>query len=113
LLGGVVARLERAGFVAREPDPHDRRKQIVTPVQARIREAEKIFASLRPTPDALLEGFDAAQLEVIAEFLTRVAEFNLQRAASSRAQLLADGGPVRDNAHRRATKTDASTEGTS
>jgi DNA-binding MarR family transcriptional regulator len=110
---GVVARLERAGFVSREPDPHDGRKQIVTPVQARIREAEKIFTSLRPTPDSLLEGFDTAQLEAIVEFLTRVAEFNLQRAENSRAQLLTDGGSVRDTARRRATETDASTEGKS
>src|SRR3954453_23553669 len=27
---GVVARLLRAGFVAREPDPHDGRKQMLT-----------------------------------------------------------------------------------
>jgi DNA-binding MarR family transcriptional regulator len=101
---GVVARLERAGFVSREPDPDDRRKQIVTPVQARIREAEHVFTSLRPAPDSLLEGFDTTELEVIAEFLTRGAEFNLQRAANSRAQLLADGGP--DSTRRRATRTD-------
>jgi DNA-binding MarR family transcriptional regulator len=92
---GVVARLERAGFVRRDPDPRDGRKQIVTPVPARVREGQQVFASLRPTPDSLLEGFDTAQLEVIAEFLARGAEFNLQRAANSRAQLLTDGGPVR------------------
>lgn len=107
---GVVSRLERAGFVAREPDPLDRRKQIVTPVPARIREAQEVFMSLRPTPESLLEGFDTAQLEVIAEFLTRVAELNLQRAANSRAQLLTNGRPVRPGARRRATTSDVSAE---
>jgi len=102
---GVVARLERSGFVSREPDPVDRRKQIVTPVEARVREAQEVFASLRPTPDTLVEGFDAAQLEVIAEFLVRGTEFNLQRAANSRAQLIANSGPVRDTAGRRAPTT--------
>ncbi len=29
---GVVARLERAGYLRREPDPHDQRKQTLIPV---------------------------------------------------------------------------------
>jgi DNA-binding MarR family transcriptional regulator len=109
---GVVARLERTGFVRREPDPRDRRKQIVMPVPARIREAQEVFASLQPTPDSLLDGFDTAQLEVIAEFLTRGAEFNLQRAANSRAQLLTDGGPVRNSTRLRGM-TNTTAEGKS
>lgn len=76
---GVVARLERAGFVRRAPDPVDRRKQIVAPVSARVREAHEVFAAIRPTPQDLLDGFDTAQLEVIAEYLARVADFNLNR----------------------------------
>jgi DNA-binding MarR family transcriptional regulator len=92
---GVVARLERAGFVRREPDPLDGRKQILTPVGARIGEAHEAFTAIRPTPETLLEGFDTAQLEVIAEYLARVASFNLDRAAAARAQLLAAGGPIR------------------
>jgi DNA-binding MarR family transcriptional regulator len=106
---GVVARLERAGFVRREPDPSDRRKQIVTPVPARIREAQEVFASLQPTPESLLEGFDTAQLEVIAEFLIRGTEFNLQRAANSRAQLLTYGGAVH-NSTRLRSMTDTTAE---
>jgi DNA-binding MarR family transcriptional regulator len=109
---GVVARLERAGFVSREPDPVDKRKQIITPVPARIRQAQEVFASLRPTPDSLLEGFDTAQLEVIAEFLTRAAEFNRQRAANSRAQLLANGGRLHDGT-RPAAHTDTAAKETS
>jgi DNA-binding MarR family transcriptional regulator len=109
---GVVARLERAGFVSREPDPVDKRKQIITPDPARIRQAHEVFASLRPTPDSLLEGFDTAQLEVIAEFLARGAEFNLQRAANSRAQLVTDGRLVHDRT-RPTAHTDTSAKDTS
>src|SRR5829696_9202870 len=32
---GVVARLERAGYLRREPDPHDRRKQVLRPAPER------------------------------------------------------------------------------
>lgn len=106
----VVARLERAGFVQREPDPLDGRKQIVTVAPARVREAHEVFATIGPTPDTLLEGFDTVQLEAIAEFLARVADVNLHRAAASRAQLLADGGSVR-RAGRQAPPTTDPAEG--
>ncbi len=92
---GVLARLERSGYVQREPDPFDKRKQIVTTVAARLRDMQDVFAASRPPRESLLEGFDTAQLEGIATYLERVAEANLHRATVSRAQVLADGGPVR------------------
>src|ERR687895_1419069 len=53
---GVVARLERAGYLRREPDPHDRRKQVLSPVPERLRELQAIFDSIRDDAAALLEG---------------------------------------------------------
>src|SRR5712692_1923719 len=35
---GVVARLERVGYLRREPDPHDRRQQILNPARERVRD---------------------------------------------------------------------------
>lgn len=90
---GVVARLLRAGYVRRQPDPVDGRKQILSPDPERVRQAHQVFAAL-PSPDGLLDGFDTDQLEVIAEFLNRIADFNTARATTLRAQLLADGGPI-------------------
>jgi DNA-binding MarR family transcriptional regulator len=95
---GVATRLERAGFVRRQPDPLDRRKQLLTPVPERIEAARAVFAAAGPAPDTLVEGFDLAQLEAIARYLGRVAAFNLERAAALRAQLLAQGGAVRGGA---------------
>jgi len=63
---GVVARLERAGYIRREPDPHDGRKQILhlglerSPIQ-------DVIAPLRKDVAALLENFDTHQLTAIAE----------------------------------------------
>src|SRR5919106_2162865 len=39
-ISGVVARLERAGYLRRDPDPHDRRKQVLSPVPERLRELQ-------------------------------------------------------------------------
>ena len=96
---GVVARLLRAGYVRRETDPRDKLVQIIHPVPERIQDAHHGFASLRPRPDTLLDGFDGDQLEVIAEFLTRLADFNSDRAATLRVRSLTEGSLPRRPAH--------------
>src|ERR1700732_3927504 len=40
---GVVARLERAGYVQREPDPPDRPLQLLSPVLERMRDFQHVF----------------------------------------------------------------------
>ena len=66
---GVVARLERAGYLRREPDPEDGRQQILIPNAERVRHIQSALEPLRGELSSLLEGFDAHQLEGIAEFL--------------------------------------------
>ena len=85
---GVVARLERAGYLRREPDPHDRRKQILSPAPERTPDLEAVFGPIRADAAALVEGFDDHQLEAIAEFLERSTDFTYRRAALLRAQSL-------------------------
>jgi DNA-binding MarR family transcriptional regulator len=89
---GVVARLLRAGFVAREPDPHDGRKQILTVTPDAHHQLRKVFDGLSDDPPtAIVQGFDDDQLAAIAEFLRRATAFNLRRTARLRAQTLIDG----------------------
>jgi DNA-binding MarR family transcriptional regulator len=83
---GVVARLERAGFVRRERDPRDQRKQILRATRERARDLEEVFGPIRADAAPLLEGFDARQLAAIAEFLERSTAFIYRRAALLRAQ---------------------------
>jgi DNA-binding MarR family transcriptional regulator len=72
---GVVARLLRAGFVAREPDPHDGRKQILTITSDAHHQLRKVFDGLSDDPAAaIVEGFDDDQLAAIAEFLRRATD---------------------------------------
>jgi DNA-binding MarR family transcriptional regulator len=83
---GVVARLERAGFVRREPDPHDRRQQILYPVVERMRDIHQVFDPIRKDVTALLESFDTHQLTAIAEFLARSTDVAYRHVALLRAQ---------------------------
>ena len=89
---GVVARLERAGYLRREPDPHDGRKQVLSPVPEGIGDVERLFASLGTDTEVLLDGFDAHQLSAIAEFLARGTDYAYRRVALLRAQMLSAGG---------------------
>lgn len=88
---GVVARLERAGHLTREPDPNDRRRQILRPAPDGAREVAELFDQLRADAAQLLAGFDTHQLAGIAEFLARGTDFAYRRAALLRAQALYEG----------------------
>jgi DNA-binding MarR family transcriptional regulator len=86
---GVVARLERAGYLHREPDPHDRRQQILSPVLERMQEIQHVFGPIRNDVAALLERFDTQQLTAIAEFLTGSTDLAYRHVALLRAQATA------------------------
>src|SRR5258707_5947915 len=63
---GVVARLERGGYLRREPDRHDGRKQILHLALAPT-QIHDVIDPLRKEVATLLENFDAHQLTAIAE----------------------------------------------
>ena len=44
---GVVARLEEAGFLRREADPHDGRKQILHPMVNHARDVQSVLGPIR------------------------------------------------------------------
>jgi DNA-binding MarR family transcriptional regulator len=89
---GVVNRLERSGYVQRQPDPDDGRRQMVTAVPERVREVREVFRAIRPPVETLVAGFDLAELTAIATFLERAADLNRDRAAALRAEILHAGG---------------------
>jgi len=83
---GVVARLERAGYLRRVPDPHDRRKQIIAPAPQRVRDIQTVVSPIKEDVTALLDRFDTHQLTAIAEFLAHTTDFAYRHAALLRAQ---------------------------
>src|SRR6266702_8505246 len=86
---GVVARLERAGYLRREPDRHDGRKQILHLALERAH-IQDVIDPLKKDVAALLENFDSRQLTAIAEFLTRTTDLIYHHAALLRAETVSD-----------------------
>ena len=82
---GVVTRLERAGYLRRDPDPHDGRKQILHLALERAH-IQDVIDPLRIDVAAMLENFDSHQLTAIAEFLARTTDLVYRHAALLRAE---------------------------
>ncbi len=89
---GVVARLERAGFVRRAPDPGDGRKLVHSPVLERMGEVHGALQAMHAEMADLLADCDAHQLEAIAAFLAGSSELALRHALRLRAEAAAPGG---------------------
>jgi DNA-binding MarR family transcriptional regulator len=70
---GVIDRLERAGYAARERDPHDRRRVIVTPRLERHADPAAVaaYGPIAAAMDALLTRYSDDELAVILDFFTR------------------------------------------
>jgi DNA-binding MarR family transcriptional regulator len=69
---GMVDRLEKAGFVRRVPDPHDRRKIKVEAVVEKYEAMANVFASLGQAMNALLESYNDKELATIHDFMSRL-----------------------------------------
>jgi DNA-binding MarR family transcriptional regulator len=67
----VVDRLEKAGFVRREDDLHDRRRVIVQAVPKRCRDIERLFEPFAATFEELGGRYNDEELVVILDFMTR------------------------------------------
>jgi len=75
--GGVtvaVDRLERAGYVKREPNPKDRRSTIIRPVMARFRPLHGIYKSKSELLANALSGFNDRELALILRFFQRTSQ---------------------------------------
>lgn len=71
---GVLDRLERGGWIARERDPVDRRAVLLRARRERAPELFRLYSDMNTSMDELLTGYTEAELEVIAGFLRRTAE---------------------------------------
>ncbi|WP_280352580.1 MarR family transcriptional regulator [Nocardia abscessus] len=74
-LTGILDRLERGGWVARERDPAagDRRAVAIVALRERNQELYGLFAGMNGRMDHLCDGYSNAELELIADFLRRAA----------------------------------------
>jgi len=80
---GIVDRLERLGYVRREPNPSDRRSVIIHPVARHDldREVAPIFASLNRAMGALTSQYTPQELVVIQGYFHKTIEVLRSEAA--------------------------------
>jgi DNA-binding MarR family transcriptional regulator len=81
-LTGILDRLERGGFIARERDPADRRGVVLRALRDRGGEIIGLYAGMNRAIDDICAGYSDEQLRVLADFLRRTAEAG-QRAADA------------------------------
>jgi len=83
----AIDRLERAGFVRREPDTKDRRRVIVKPVLENLDKANELYGRFVAAVGAVLEGFSEEELAVVIRYnqaLTEVYRRQIELLRSER-----------------------------
>jgi DNA-binding MarR family transcriptional regulator len=75
---GILDRLERAGWLARDRDPSDRRSVLVAARRERSREILALYAGMNGSVETICAGYDETELAVVADFLRRTADAGRQ-----------------------------------
>jgi len=83
----MLMRMERDGLVQRLPDPTDKRSRLISLTDKARHRLPAGRAVMDAVKDKALEGFSAAEVELLASLMGRI-QVNLERAAA----LADDGG---------------------
>lgn len=68
---GVLDRLEKGGWLARDRDPQDRRSLVLRIRRERVGEIFALYAGMNDALDTLCARYTDEELQVITDFLTR------------------------------------------
>ena len=77
---GILDRLERGGWVARDRDPSDRRAVVVRALRDRNAELIGLYSGMNTSMDQICAEYGDTELELLADFLRRTA--NAGRSAT-------------------------------
>jgi DNA-binding MarR family transcriptional regulator len=77
---GILDRLERGGWVARDRDPSDRRAVVVRALRDRNAELIGLYSGMNTSMDQICADYGDTELELLADFLRRTA--NAGRSAT-------------------------------
>jgi DNA-binding MarR family transcriptional regulator len=75
---GVIDRLEKAGYVKREKDPHDRRRVVIAPVYHSDAKMGALFASLAESSNEMCSHYTDEELSVILRFVSESSQMMFQ-----------------------------------
>jgi DNA-binding MarR family transcriptional regulator len=70
---GILDRLERGGWVARDRDQADRRAVRVRALRDRGAEVLRLYSGMNASMDQICAGYTDTELELLAGFLRRTA----------------------------------------
>ena len=87
---GILDRLERSGWVARDRDPDDRRAVVVRPLRDRGAEMMRLYSGMNSSVAEICASYSEDELRVLADFLRRTATAGRQ-ATDDLAKDRADG----------------------
>ncbi|MDQ3327349.1 MAG: MarR family transcriptional regulator [Chloroflexota bacterium] len=89
---GVIDRLEDAGYVRRERDPHDRRRVYVRPILERTeREIAPLFEGMGQAMAEVYSAYSDEELDLIRDFVRRANRATSGEAARLRAGTVPTG----------------------
>jgi MarR family transcriptional regulator, organic hydroperoxide resistance regulator len=71
---GIIRRLTRAGLVTAKPDPNDRRRVIVRPVQKEVKVGEALYQSFADALNDMYSHHSDGELATIAEYHRRMRD---------------------------------------
>lgn len=71
---GILDRLERGGWAARDRDPSDRRGVLVRALPDRNTDLMRLYSGMSASMNKLLAGYGDTELELIADFLHRTTK---------------------------------------
>ncbi len=67
----MLDRLEKAGLITRQPNPHDRRGTLIVPAKSGAQKTASWFESARQAQDELISSYSEKELEIIADVFER------------------------------------------
>lgn len=70
----MLDRLEKAGFIMRKPNPHDRRGVLIEFNTQSAAKLGAVFAGAQSDQSAIIENYSEDELKVIASFLERITK---------------------------------------
>ena len=82
----LIDRLVEGGYAVREPDPNDRRKQIVRIPERVLADCEAVYAPIRAEMFRLWSSYSVEDLGIVEDFLTRSTQLHaacLRRSRTS------------------------------
>ena len=71
---GILDRLERGGWIARERDPSDRRAVVVRTLRDRYADLMRLYGGMNRSMNRLLADYSDGELDVIADFMRRTVK---------------------------------------